>query len=412
MARSEDDTTLTRMSEQPRRRLYFQHAPKTAGTSLAWMLDRFFHHDKIIGPLGEDVPKLLRTTPSALAGADFITGHTGRLPQLIDHQPLTVITVLREPVDQAISMIRHWFDDPRVLFGVDFDRDGRTIDQLLADPDFCRRLTLWSYCYEFGVDDIAIRRFRPSFAWDTELPTPSEARSRAASALGNTNAIVDTHLSTDFVALCRWLGAREPIEPIRKANHRKGILEVSAATRSRLSELFADDIKLYEEACKRAPLQLTEEIAPQPKQILSLNFENPLSGRGWTGRTPLGDSSSRFGRYADLDGAEIDIEVGGLAELKLSFMVWTRDERALRHLRASFNGELLQTTLVYPDPNDRRTARYIASTKLSSPLQSWGTLAFSLDCEFVDSLEDGSHYFSEYDRRMICLFQFIEVTGT
>ncbi|MGE0700211.1 MAG: hypothetical protein AB7O57_14030 [Hyphomicrobiaceae bacterium] len=85
-------------------RIYFNHIPKTAGTSFRIWLERLFEGDAML-PI-DHLAELEKTKTSAIAEKRLLSGHFGwRMVELASHAGLDIepITLLREPLLQYAS---------------------------------------------------------------------------------------------------------------------------------------------------------------------------------------------------------------------------------------------------------------------------------------------------------------------
>lgn len=91
--------------ESPRTEIHFFHIPKTAGTSLAGMIRRAYPEEE--GIPAHTARELLALAPEQVPRYRCYTGHFfSLLPRLMDRD-LPTVTLLREPVAQVTSLIRH-----------------------------------------------------------------------------------------------------------------------------------------------------------------------------------------------------------------------------------------------------------------------------------------------------------------
>jgi hypothetical protein len=124
--------------------LYFLHIPKTAGTSVARVLRSFY-------PRGQVLPahnrlELGRLPADSVDKHLCILGHHGPLPYALTLRPLTVITILRDPVERVVSEVEYVRQQIRAKTG-DFVRHPvashieKPLEELLTVPEVRTALT-------------------------------------------------------------------------------------------------------------------------------------------------------------------------------------------------------------------------------------------------------------------------------
>lgn len=89
----------------PSSEIHFWHIPKTAGTSVAGMIRRAY-------PASECIPahtarELLAMTAADIPSYRCFTGHFFSLLEPLVGRRLPTVTILRDPVEQTLSLLRH-----------------------------------------------------------------------------------------------------------------------------------------------------------------------------------------------------------------------------------------------------------------------------------------------------------------
>lgn len=180
--------------------IFFMHVPKTAGTSLRSMLHHAYaSHDTVVLEY-----YLLHRYPLASLGRFrcYISQCGPNLPALLGRPELPVVTLLRDPVERAISLLyfhqdnlaRHpnWFQPDyyeryKRLVGLDL----RT---LLADPDVCS-LVADNQTRILGL----LKDFRPLLA-DGEI-----GRQGHPLRAPFQTPVLDDSMDAALARACRWL---------------------------------------------------------------------------------------------------------------------------------------------------------------------------------------------------------------
>src|SRR5262245_4548215 len=116
--------------------LYFLHIPKTAGLSVARLLEEEFGQGLCPATTLDD---LFTTDPVALRSAAAFAGHFGVwLPEIVG-RGLRTFTLLRDPIARTISHYRHVRRDPNHPYHR-YVRD-QSLAEFVSDP-----VTAWMTC--------------------------------------------------------------------------------------------------------------------------------------------------------------------------------------------------------------------------------------------------------------------------
>lgn len=112
--------------------LYFLHIPKTAGTTVAHLLESHFPQ-RLICPV-HLVKELARLPHAQLQPYRFFWGHFGyRLTEFVPNE-MIFITFLREPVEQVVSFYQFIRRNPQHYLHARASSDWPTLDQFVHDP--------------------------------------------------------------------------------------------------------------------------------------------------------------------------------------------------------------------------------------------------------------------------------------
>jgi hypothetical protein len=89
----------------PRPEIHFWHIPKTAGTSVAGLIRRAYRPEECIP--AHTVRELIAMPQEDVPKYNCYTGHFFSLLEPLVGRPLPTVTILRDPVEQTLSLLRH-----------------------------------------------------------------------------------------------------------------------------------------------------------------------------------------------------------------------------------------------------------------------------------------------------------------
>lgn len=89
----------------PQSDIYFFHVPKTAGSSLSLMLRELYHPSECCP--AQTVRELVNMNADHVPGFRCYTGHLFTLLQPLARREIPTVTILRDPFEQTMSLIRH-----------------------------------------------------------------------------------------------------------------------------------------------------------------------------------------------------------------------------------------------------------------------------------------------------------------
>jgi hypothetical protein len=246
---------------------FFLHVPKTAGTSLRNMLwqmfpeDRIYPNRRVLDPETGN-PNLYYHSAiyyaprAALANPLLVAGHFPLVARDILPKPVKTITFLRDPLERALSHLKH----------VQRQRPHLTLMQLLDDRELrtvcCTERMTWFFSRKDGEEAIYSR-----------LSVPDRARlEMAKEGLATVEFIGLTEEFEESIRLCEaMLGLRFP--PTMRDNVATEVEEPLGPVRERLLEDVQLDRELYDFG-----LQLHRDMAQR------LRRREHGSGRSLSGR--------------------------------------------------------------------------------------------------------------------------------
>jgi hypothetical protein len=219
---------------------FFLHIPKTAGTSLRNMLwqmfpeDRIYPNRRVLDPETGN-PNLYYHSAiyyaprAALADPLLVAGHFPLVARDILPKPVKTITFLRDPLERALSHLKH----------VQRQRPHQTLMQLLDDRELrtviCTDRMTWFFSRKDGEEAIYSR-----------LSVPDRARlEMAREGLATVEFIGLTEEFDASIRLCEAMfGLRFP--PATRDNVATEVEEALEPVRERLLEDVRLDRELYE----------------------------------------------------------------------------------------------------------------------------------------------------------------------
>jgi hypothetical protein len=310
--------------------LYFLHIPKTAGRSVRAALEENFPVSAVAPIMYQS--DLLPLAPTDLLQYELIAGHFGYGLKRYLPIPIDIITFLRRPIDQALSM---FFDHK----ANGYLENGRTLEDVLDSIDVQRILniqTRWLAC-----DDLSTRNTGYDLFYedrdeaihalsDRALLDKAKIRLASMAVIG----IVE-QLEPSMALLCDHFGwpvrAQWPRINVRTD---KDWTAVTPWSKRRLEHLLNLDEELYEfgrclflkalqakSGEDRNRDRYRDRIRSEPAlRSCKVAFDGPLHGFGWQEREILSD-----GTYARWTGPErvssLQVRVEGDSDFLLSVFV-------------------------------------------------------------------------------------------
>jgi hypothetical protein len=338
----------------PKRTLLLLHVQKTGGTAVSGALaNRFAAPDCLNLYFGPE-PDL-----GDIGRYRFVTGHiTARLVQRFTEPPF-VVTVLRDPIDRALSAYSYSrsfpleYEGPKAQLGrgpeaYQLSREWR---RLTAE---CSLGELISRAPEVAREYLGNRQARAlcgSRAGDERLPD----------AIGALERCDFVGLSDRLDASVDWLARRlgwkglGPLPRVNVTGNRVRREQVPSETMEGLVRLTEVDRELHRRGVERFERQLAEWSASRnPRDpsarildadpVDDLRFHQAILGGGWMRREPNEDGTA-FCWIGDTRRAWVDMVAGRQADTLLVEITHALDEEVLRSLCLSVDGRVVPHTL-------------------------------------------------------------------
>lgn len=240
--------------------IFFFHIPKTAGSSMQWILSQHFAQEEIAAAFTWTT--LLGLDRKTLSRQKLFQGHFyGPLEKLV-RQPLFRFTVLRDPVERALSHYGHVLRDNAHYLHQRALELG-SLEAYLEDP--VTQMTISNFqsrmlALDFDVEEMysnltdaertnwQLERYIETTdfgLYGSELLSAAQAKLDSFDFVGITERFAET-----LALLCHKRGWKYPIEVHDKNinERRPRQTEFPASTLLRLTELNEIDIALYRNA--------------------------------------------------------------------------------------------------------------------------------------------------------------------
>lgn len=270
--------------------IYFNHIPKTAGTSLRHSLSRLFDPTKCRPEwFLEDY---LKVPKNNLNEVDFLAGHFGAYPLKLHPRKLQTITFLRDPVQRSHSHFLHIQND--------LEHPANQIVREMTFSEFINsdlsEIELLNYQARFigfsSIDDhlkiLSSTGNRPALTnklFSRKLLEQAKSTLNSGLFVGITEAYTE---SVDILSKC--MGA--PIENDARLNLAKStppLPDLSAADASRLHWLNEFDTELYNHAkliwSQQAEMYAGIDVSSMPMNpkyfTEHIDFSSGWVGGGW-----------------------------------------------------------------------------------------------------------------------------------
>ena len=240
--------------------LVFIHIHKTAGTSLIEWLQRSYPLTCTLHNCS-DLEGLARTRLASLYRSQFIRGHFGCAALDYLPHPVSLILLLRDPVERVLSHYHHHCNDSTDSFAQFFDAANR-----ISLPTYLRHP-----CFIEFVDNLQTRElgvpgsigngvYRPVFAHLTQA--------QKAQSLDRAKRLIDTAqvvgVTEAFDQFMRLMCTTFPVlydSSLPHYRQRRATLDVTEEIRGEIAERNTFDVELYAHAKQRMDYLLQEQAA-------------------------------------------------------------------------------------------------------------------------------------------------------
>lgn len=261
--------------------LYFLHVPKTAGTTLYAILDRYFASREICP--WSTLAHIAEFPREQWGGYLLYRGHFGyELAEVLDRRPITM-TMLRDPLDSAISALHHARRSPGLHREV---LRGQEVVDFVRGPDLA---------------SVVQGRIRLSLVRDAEHMTDDESVERAVAALDELAFVgITERFSESMALLAHTMGWTPPAEVqalnVRPCSHAALPDDAIEIIRSHVEPEY----RVYQHARSSFESRLAamhrvlldrehrRRMAREPKRDHAhLRFDDVVPGHGWQGHEDL-----------------------------------------------------------------------------------------------------------------------------
>jgi len=306
----------------PEDTLYFLHIPKTAGSALRTFLEDKYQIPAICPHL--DFSTLLLQKPSVIDSYRLICGHHGLYLKQLVNKKYRIVTVLRDPLDRAVSHYRHlkatkdnWLNE--------WVQDKSFEEFVLSDQGVAELLNFQTRF--LSLDRIQEDYFGHSQLFEHDMPSlwrkymDPDMLDRALETLESIDVVgLQDRFSDTLRVVCDTYGWPEvsSFPRYNKGTAQFSDSEITDRAKTRVFELSSFDQQLYSVAKDRFEKHLraiTPELVKNHyaeamskrlhTHVVQYGFEKPLLGSNWLVREKLDESTwARWtgpGRVTTLD---------------------------------------------------------------------------------------------------------------
>ena len=323
------------LNQKSRQAFYFNHIPKTAGTSFIVIFDRFFDVSDIFKPqLWWEIGELesVRAKPYLC-----FRGHFGKGGQVLSQWPMQQLTILRDPVALSHSTYQyvkrekqarlHSYVVDNGLSFEDFLTDSKTCNlasnRLLMSLSFGLDLDQESCPTDLVVNDQNYRKFRKRWNQSRKTLADNEHLAMVKDDLSEFFWVgLQEQLDQALLLLCYQM-AWSPVGPTTRLNQHAQQHQISARATDLVNQLNPIDSQLYawakqrfearwQQFCEAANLdpndlsgiesyvdqyyqrQHLKQHETELNHGVKYRFNQPLLGQNWHRRESIDQSQETF----------------------------------------------------------------------------------------------------------------------
>jgi hypothetical protein len=247
------------------KRYFFDHLPKTAGTAIGTLLRDALGENSVSPALIGDHRELI----SRYGNYDIITAHVSFKPGSSLDPRYFYFTILREPVERALSWL--YFASRDVL------ETGETHNQIDAARQFLSSEgDYWSPVLESALRNPYTEHFLPLLCIASNIESIPAKIDLALSVLSRYNLVgIYDCLETFMDDLCAELRVpRRSLPIVNATTNRPKVHEISGRLRNRLEELTTTDSELFRAAKLLTAGRTRVNQASATKSIIDYSDKN------------------------------------------------------------------------------------------------------------------------------------------
>jgi hypothetical protein len=281
------------MSDERSSTYYFLHIPKTGGTSLTAILDRFFDVDDIFpAQLWWDVGNVKKVKDT---NYQFIRGHFGYGAKILSHNQLNTLTMFRDPLSLIHSTYQYIKRESKTNVHDFVISQGLSFDEFLTH-DRTRNLVsnrliksvLMSLGAELNAEDLTMtaenyKSYKKQWNKKKKLLTNQQLLDKAKAYIEGFLwfGLID-YFDASLQMLCYQM-CWPPLGVTQKLNSHNQSTAITAASKIKVKELNSLDFELYEfveQAFKKRLSQFYLDIGvnecddAEVEGIIDANYQN------------------------------------------------------------------------------------------------------------------------------------------